>query len=149
MRKWKYTKADYVDCANAGLTKAETSRKLGVSPQCVADAAKRHGITFKRKCGRGGNNVTPEQEERLGKAMKLLSVDENRRMRERMGGSIAAVGLQNREARIATGKTGGRPRMMMTPEEIKSLKERRRLKDEAKNELRRLEARIAELKQKL
>ena len=149
MRKWKYTKADYVDCANAGLTKAETSRKLGVSPQCVADAAKRHEITFNRKCGRGGNKVTPEQEERLGKAMKLLAVDENRRMRDRMGGNTAVVGLQDREARIATGKTGGRPRMILTPEEVKSLRERKRLKDEAKDELRRLEARIAELKQKL
>ncbi len=149
MRKWKYTKIDYVDCANAGLTKAETSRKLGVSPQCVADAAKRHQIKFNTKCNRGGMRVTPEQEERLGKAMQVLSVNENKRMRERMGGSIAAVGLQNREARIATGKTGGRPRMMLTPEEIKSLRERKRLKDEAKNELQRLEARIAELKQKL
>lgn len=149
MRKWKYTKTDYVDCANAGLTKAETSRKLGVSPQCVADAAKRHQIKFNTKCNRGGMRVTPEQEELLGKAMKLLSVDENKRMRERMGGSIAAVGLQNREARIATGKTGGRPRLVMTPDEIKSLKERRRLKDEAKNELRRLEARIAELKSQI
>jgi hypothetical protein len=146
MRKWKYTKADYVKCAEAGLTKAEASRKLGVSPQCIADAAKRHGLTFKRKCGRGGINVTPEQEERLGTAMKLLAVDENKRMRDRMGGTIAVVGLQDREARIATGKSGGRPRMMLTPEEIKALKERKRLKDEAKEELRRLEARIAELK---
>ena len=146
MRKWKYTKADYVECAKAGLTKAEASRKLGVSPQCIADAAKRHGLTFKRKCGRGGNTVTPEQEERLGTAMKLLAVDENKRMRDRMGGTIAVVGLQDREARIATGKSGGRPRMMLTPEEVKALKERKRLKDEAKEELRRLEARIAELK---
>lgn len=146
MRKWKYTKADYVKCAEAGLTKAEASRKLGVSPQCIADAAKRHGLTFKRKCGRGGINVTPEQEERLGTAMKLLAVDENKRMRDRMGGTIAVVGLQDREARIATGKSGGRPRMMLTPEEIKALRDRKRLKDEAKEELRRLEARIAELK---
>jgi hypothetical protein len=93
--------------------------------------------------------VTPEQEERLGKAMQVLAAGENKRMRDRMGGSIAAVGLQNREARIATGKTGGRPRLVMTPDEIKSLKERRRLKDEAKNELRRLEARIAELKSQI
>ena len=35
---------------------------------------------------------------------------------------------------------------VLTPEEIKALKERKRLKDEAKKELQRLEARIAELK---
>lgn len=149
MKKWKYTKTDYVDCATAGLTKAETSRKLGVSPQCVADAAKRHQIKFNTKCNRGGMRVTPEQEERLGKAMQLLAVDENKRMRDRMGGSTAVLGLQNREARIETGKTGGRPRVVISSEEIKTLKERRRLKDEAKNELRRLEARIAELKNQL
>lgn len=90
--------------------------------------------------------MTPEQEERLGTAMRLLAVDENKRMRDRMGGSSAVVGLQDRAARIETGKTGGRPRMMLSPKEIQALKERKRLKDEAKEELRRLEARIAELK---
>ena len=54
MRLWKYTAEDYRRCADEGLTLAETSKRLGVSPQSVYDTSKRHGITFVRKDKRGG-----------------------------------------------------------------------------------------------
>ena len=89
MRKWLYTKDDYEACASMGMTKAETSRYLGVSPQSVLCAAKKHGIEFKRKCNRGGDRVSPEQEEQMGKMMKVLAVEENKALRRRMGILVA------------------------------------------------------------
>ena len=37
----------YRDCAARGLSKSETARELGVSPQAVDDMAVRHGIAFR------------------------------------------------------------------------------------------------------
>lgn len=54
MRRWKYTGEDYRRCAEEGLTLAEASRKLGVSPQAVYDAALRYQLKFARKDKRGG-----------------------------------------------------------------------------------------------
>ena len=141
MRKWKYTKADYVACATEGLTKAETSRKLGVSPQCVNDAARRHKLEFKKKCCRGGHRMSPEMEEKLGRAMKLLAVDENKRMRERMGGSISYSALRSRDIHQENGrKLGGRKKESGTKEleRIRKLNEISRLKER----LKRLESQV-------
>ena len=54
--------------------------------------------------------MTPEQEERLGKAMAELAVAENKRMKDRLGGPISYAGLQGRVARQQMGATGGRPK---------------------------------------
>ena len=37
----------YRDCAARGLSKSETARELGVSPQAVDDMAVRHNIVFR------------------------------------------------------------------------------------------------------
>jgi len=57
-----YDYTAYKDYALQGYTKAETARALGVSPQCVHHQAERYGITFKRKCKRGGNRITYQTE---------------------------------------------------------------------------------------
>ena len=78
--------------------------------------------------------MSPEMEEKLGRAMKLLAIDENKRMRERMGGAISYVGLQDRVNRQKIGKTGGRPKESGTKEleRIRKLKEINRLKERLK-----------------
>lgn len=37
----------YRDCAARGLSKSQTARELGVSPQAVDDMAVRHNIIFR------------------------------------------------------------------------------------------------------
>lgn len=78
--------------------------------------------------------MSPEMEERLGRAMKLLAIDENKRMRERMGGAISYAGLQDRVNRQQIGKTGGRPKESGTKEleRIRKLNEINRLKERLK-----------------
>jgi ABC-type Na+ transport system ATPase subunit NatA len=77
--------------------------------------------------------MTPELEERLGKAMALLAVDENKRMRERMGGSLSQAGLQSRMTHQANAKRGGKPKGL-THKELK----RRALEREQEKLLQRL-----------
>jgi hypothetical protein len=37
----------YIECANAGMSKAEAAAALGVSIQAVFNAAKKFGITYR------------------------------------------------------------------------------------------------------
>ncbi len=43
----------YEECAEAGLSQAETARKMGVSREAVRQYAKRHGIDFAPSRQRG------------------------------------------------------------------------------------------------
>lgn len=43
----RHTAEVYRDCAARGLSKSETARELGVSPQAVDDMAVRHNIVFR------------------------------------------------------------------------------------------------------
>ena len=79
--------------------------------------------------------MSPETEEKLGRAMKLLAIDENKRMRERMGGSISYSALQSRDIHQENGrKLGGRKAESGTKEleRIRKLKEIDRLKQRLK-----------------
>ena len=85
--------------------------------------------------------MSPEMEEKLGRAMKLLAIDENKRMRERMGGSISSSALQSRDIHQETGrKLGVRKKESGTKEleRIRKLNEISRLKER----LKRLESQV-------
>ncbi len=68
--------------------------------------------------------MSPELEEKLGKAMAAMAAQENERMARAMGSSYANKGLQNRIARQKQGKAGGRPKKSAKELEIERLKKR-------------------------
>jgi hypothetical protein len=68
--------------------------------------------------------MSPELEEKLGKAMAAMAIEENKRMAQSLGSSYANKGLRNRLARQQQGKSGGRPKKSKKELEIERLKKR-------------------------
>jgi hypothetical protein len=54
--------------------------------------------------------MSPELEEKLGKAMAVIAKQENDRMAQSIGSSYVNKGLRDRLKRQKQGKSGGRPR---------------------------------------
>ena len=68
--------------------------------------------------------MSPELEEKLGKAMAAMAVKENKRLARATGSPYSNKGLQNRVARQQQGKAGGRPKKSAKDLEIDRLKKR-------------------------
>jgi hypothetical protein len=54
--------------------------------------------------------MSPELEEKLGKAMAVIAKQENDRMAQSIGSSYVSQGLRDRLKRQKQGQSGGRPR---------------------------------------
>lgn len=66
--------------------------------------------------------MSPELEEKLGKAMAAMAIEENKRMAQSLGSSYANKGLRNRLARQQQGKSGGRPKRARKNSRLNALK---------------------------